>query len=772
MSWFSGPDPVTELDSKIEEATSESIPNGEMDIAVGLDITDIIRSKRVPPKAAMRSIKKRLTKVYSNPNLLMLTLRLTDLCVKNCGNHFLDEINSKEFVDYLVEYIFKVHYDVKHYQVYSSAAKFAIGNAILKNIKEWSLCLKNLGLTNYLDRVYDLLMKQGYEFPEIDSLIQQFASNFVDSRVPPDWIDGKECMICYNPFSVMNRKHHCRACGGVFCQTHSMKSIPLPAFGILAPVRVCDDCFQIHKGKDNNASTGTAEGPSSRSISRLHTSNSAGGNRRSQPKPDDEEEQIRKAIELSLQESQPSQRPSELPSYQTQEPAYQPPRDAPGGSQEQAAPEEEMDADLKAAIEASLKEANMSPQQSQQPSVDQSLASVGGQEDNEPEAALDLYLNIMPFDTNKYSRPTAPQPGSRTNSYVQPQYTSLSRQFTGKQQQQQQQVRSSRLEAQNTRQQELTDEEEDKIALYIELINNLKNDRMKQKNVLDNQELADLNTIIVQLKPKLNRSLRTAIERYDAFTEMNNKISTITRLYDQFLEDKLNQAYNRHLIASPQYDRQQIPQRRGPQQTPYEAVPSYGRENLGSQYISPQATAAVGGPQPVPQHVRSTIPYPVDSGIMGPAETGRSRHQAQEPPYNVTFPTYPLQPEDESGEGSQGEEVEPAEAMHGNTQEGGSAPVAPTLQQNTGFYPTEPSYSDSDNESVTSRYPALEEPEYQGIQTQATGNREHAKERFPSITQIEERDEESNLPVMQDVQRVPTSASRKYKVEPEPLIEL
>ncbi|KAM9894612.1 hypothetical protein OXX79_008585, partial [Metschnikowia pulcherrima] len=51
MAWF-GTDPVAELDAKIEEATSESIPNGEMDMAVAMEITDVIRSKKVPPKQA------------------------------------------------------------------------------------------------------------------------------------------------------------------------------------------------------------------------------------------------------------------------------------------------------------------------------------------------------------------------------------------------------------------------------------------------------------------------------------------------------------------------------------------------------------------------------------------------------------------------------------------------------------------------------------------------------------------------------------------------
>lgn len=58
MSWFSGSTvPVADLELKINEATSESIPNGELDLAIALEITDLIRSKKIPPKQCMRSLK-------------------------------------------------------------------------------------------------------------------------------------------------------------------------------------------------------------------------------------------------------------------------------------------------------------------------------------------------------------------------------------------------------------------------------------------------------------------------------------------------------------------------------------------------------------------------------------------------------------------------------------------------------------------------------------------------------------------------------------------
>ncbi|VDO95326.1 unnamed protein product [Soboliphyme baturini] len=60
------------------------------------------------------------------------------------------------------------------------------------------------------------------------------------------WVDDKEaieCKSCSQKFSVSRRKHHCRSCGGIFCNGCSANTLPLPSSA--KPVRVCDTCLTL-----------------------------------------------------------------------------------------------------------------------------------------------------------------------------------------------------------------------------------------------------------------------------------------------------------------------------------------------------------------------------------------------------------------------------------------------------------------------------------------------------------------------------------------------
>nr|XP_026498796.1 lateral signaling target protein 2 homolog isoform X2 [Vanessa tameamea] len=63
----------------------------------------------------------------------------------------------------------------------------------------------------------------------------------------PEWVPdiaAPACMRCLAHFTAFRRRHHCRNCGKVFCASCSSNSIPLPRYGQMKPVRVCDECFQ------------------------------------------------------------------------------------------------------------------------------------------------------------------------------------------------------------------------------------------------------------------------------------------------------------------------------------------------------------------------------------------------------------------------------------------------------------------------------------------------------------------------------------------------
>lgn len=83
---------------------------------------------------------------------------------------------------------------------------------------------------------------QGLLLDRVNTIQQLVANGFH----PKEWIDSTSianCHNCHSVFSMVNRKHHCRYCGNVFCSKCSSKAVEFPNDG--KKQRVCDDCFVV-----------------------------------------------------------------------------------------------------------------------------------------------------------------------------------------------------------------------------------------------------------------------------------------------------------------------------------------------------------------------------------------------------------------------------------------------------------------------------------------------------------------------------------------------
>ena len=61
----------------------------------------------------------------------------------------------------------------------------------------------------------------------------------------PVWVPDYQvtmCQACTSPFTLVIRRHHCRACGSVVCTHCSDNKAPLK-YKQFQPARVCDSCY-------------------------------------------------------------------------------------------------------------------------------------------------------------------------------------------------------------------------------------------------------------------------------------------------------------------------------------------------------------------------------------------------------------------------------------------------------------------------------------------------------------------------------------------------
>ncbi|KAK7506624.1 hypothetical protein BaRGS_00002099 [Batillaria attramentaria] len=170
------------FDRCLEKATSQLLLEPDWDSM--LQIVDAIRQNDVQPKIALAAIKKKIA--VDNPHVSLYALQVLEIRA--------DPVKGK----------------------------------ILELIQTWSHAFRNEPSYKAVEDTFHLLKMEDAMFV---------------SEKAPEWKDGETCTRCRVQFGMMQRKHHCRNCGEVFCGRCSSKNSIIPKFGIEREVRVCDSCF-------------------------------------------------------------------------------------------------------------------------------------------------------------------------------------------------------------------------------------------------------------------------------------------------------------------------------------------------------------------------------------------------------------------------------------------------------------------------------------------------------------------------------------------------
>ena len=483
MSWF-GTTTYPDFEEKIEKATSESIPNGDIDFATALEVSDLIRSKQVPAKEAMRGLKKRFMDA-DNINQQKSLFKLIDFCIKNGGEHFILEISSKEFMDPLV------------IKLKNSDTNDSLKEYILENIQTWSIMVSTNPKFDYINQTYRKLQSDGFEFPAIRDFVDP---NLIESKVAPEWDDSDACMICSKLFTFLNRKHHCRSCGGVFCSLHSSKSIDLPELGINIPVRVCDNCYADHKAKRKKQRKSKRESDAKSSVSH------------------DDDDELQKAIALSLQATA------------TKNSATAPASRSNDGSVLQPTQDDEEDEEMKAAIQASLAEIRGKSESA-------NIENVKEPQTEEP--ATGLYANLMedkPYEVPVMETPVYVQP--QPQAQVQPQFTVEQRgQYASQPTHQPPQHSSQQTTSMQVQSRvpphTLNGSDEQEVIQFIEAL-----EQSKSNPGAYNSDIIRLHSDVILLHPKVADALNKEQMEINKYQSLYSKLFVISRLYDDILQTR------------------------------------------------------------------------------------------------------------------------------------------------------------------------------------------------------------------------------------------
>nr|CAG4649297.1 EOG090X05AE [Scapholeberis mucronata] len=264
---------TSEFDKQLDKATSPLLL--EPDWQSIIQICDIICQGDCQPKYAITAIKKRF--YNQNPYVALYALQVLESVVKNCGSPIHEEVASKAFMDELREMVHKTTNE-------------KVRAKVLELTQTWAFAFRNSPKYSIIPDTLNILKAEGYTFPTLRESDAMFAADRA-----PNWSDGDNCHRCRVQFSVIVRKHHCRACGQVFCGKCTPRSCTLPKFGIEKEVRVCEDCFEKYN-PDGRSSKDESDSNSK------STETSAEKSRKEEELKLQEEEELQLAIALSRSE--------------------------------------------------------------------------------------------------------------------------------------------------------------------------------------------------------------------------------------------------------------------------------------------------------------------------------------------------------------------------------------------------------------------------------------------------------------------------------------
>uniref|UniRef100_A0A8C2S5U7 Hepatocyte growth factor-regulated tyrosine kinase substrate n=1 Tax=Capra hircus TaxID=9925 RepID=A0A8C2S5U7_CAPHI len=252
----------------LDKATSQLLL--ETDWESILQICDLIRQGDTQAKYAVSSIKKKVND--KNPHVALYALEVMESVVKNCGQTVHDEVANKQTMEELKE-LLKRQVEVN------------VRNKILYLIQAWAHAFRNEPKYKVVQDTYQIMKVEGHVFPEFKESDAMFAAE----------------------------RHHCRACGQIFCGKCSSKYSTIPKFGIEKEVRVCEPCYEQLNKKAEGKAASTTELPPEYLTSPLSQQSQL------PPKRDEtalqEEEELQLALALSQSEAEEKERMRQKSAY-------------------------------------------------------------------------------------------------------------------------------------------------------------------------------------------------------------------------------------------------------------------------------------------------------------------------------------------------------------------------------------------------------------------------------------------------------------------------